>query len=1400
MRKKEIVFILGGLILFLATYVEARGVSTQVVRNSPDSERNVGIIPEARSVEQWAEIRTQVKKKIEERNRQLDLEQNADKIERNHRETEDNRREATEKIERQTREARERINQASPREIVGENPDGTKWYQYSGRFDIFKDWIKDKLKELGLLDKWKGESFEELLKKYPRTEFQLTFNKKSTVYFGKRSSTIQTTEFSFSLTNPDDNFEVYIQTRSRQFVWDSINNREAEIVQTTVTDEMKWGGKFYGTPGKTEQGRQMLYSRQRTWDETRGTYSEITQSNVYEGNFHMPIKTIRKIFESGYDSDGKYYERRYDIIRENIEWVWVPSDDPDTGGSYETKSFDQTMIDYTTPDKKTISHHEFTYTQDGVAESQLIVTREVGPGLNRISVSIEKYLDYYHDGSLKEGLSLNLTGDFGNFETALREGKALQNLINSGAKAQLEAYLGRGLDLRNPQDLKLYTSYLSKLLGIVSEKDLSGDNLELFLKTVDWNNLEDNSGRKVSLSFSEKKYNEKAFLAWEKETTGVYGKDEEGNLINYSSEIEKTYTKFLPFGQPTEIEQVIRSEVNPDVETRVKISLKYNQDCQVTEQRTETWEIGLNGKKLNKYTVNIRDNIVYNGLGQEISYREREEEYDSEGNRIGNRETIVKNITYNEKGLQTGYDMQTIVRGTDTYDGTNFETITETKVRDIKYNELDVRISWKEISIDLSRSPGLVTERTYKVKAIDGFGRIAEIEILEHTYGTSSDGTSLDTYRTITRQIKYNSLGQEEEVIETVVEKAKTTTSTIRYEYDEYGRIKREERKVYVTGKDGDTELDYTYTIVRYGFEYNDAGLVQHYQAKIWNENTPDLEITQEVWFGYDSQGRIDYQKTETWEDSLSGDKSLHKHTVTIRENITYNELGLETGYREKEEEFDKDGNRIGNREIKVSNITYNEDGLQSGYDMQTIVRGTDTRDGTSFEIFTEIKVRDIRYNNLGIRISWREVSIDKSRSPGLTTERKYEITKIDRFGRYTEIKINEHSYGTSSDGTSLDTFQTITRKITYNNLGQEEEVEEIVEEGKKTTTSKIKYEYDDCGRIKYEERNVHVAGEDEGVELDYIYKIKRYGFEYNDAGLVQHYSAEIWNESSPDLEVKQEVWFGYDSQGRIDYQKTETWEEGITKERDKNGEPTGKDKEISRHTISEKYNIQYNELGLETSYVTKIEEYEDEQLIRDVTETTSGIKYDSKGRIIEYTTHTTGKERFLEDNGEYGELRNVDITTRIYNITYIDGLDLRKSWTEYTSGSVDGQELKATTRYYEILEYDRFGEIVDINIEGEGVEDENTPPSQATPSSGSRTYQSTNPGLQTGSGGNQTSITGQGIRRSLGVRGKSLGLKRRGPTVKVSLLSGNNRKHRNLEEDAEYITVNKDKGESERM
>ncbi len=630
-------------------------------------------------------------------------------------------------------------------------------------------------------------------------------------------------------------------------------------------------------------------------------------------------------------------------------------------------------------------------------------------------------------------------------------------------------------------------------------------------------------------------------------------------------------------------------------------------------------------------------------------------------------------------------------------------------MRDIQYNDLGIRVGWKEITVDLSRSPGLATERTYRVKAIDEFGRITEIEILERAYGTASDGTILNTERTISRKIKYNSLGQEEETTEIVVEKAKTTTSIIRYTYDQYGRLSREEREVHVSGEDGDVVLDYTYRIVRENFTYNDAGLVQGYTSIIWNEASPDVEITQEVRLGYNEFGQVDYQETETWENSL-GDKALNKHTLTIRDNITYNELGLETGYTETEEEYDISGNLIGNRFSEVTNITYNEDGLQTGYDMLTTVRGTDTHDGTEFEIVTETKVRDIQYNDLGIRIRWTETSVDLSRSPGLTTEKTYEITGIDEFGRITEIRIDEHSYGEASDGTVLDTARTITRQITYNALGQEEMVIEIVEEGAKTTTSTIVYEYDQYGRLSREEREVYVTGEEEGVELDYTYRIIRDGFEYNDAGLVQHYISEIWNESSPDLEITQEVWLGYNELGQIDYQKTETWEVGTTADRDKYGEPTGEDKNVGRHSITIKHGIQYNELGLETYYITDVEEYEDGDLIRDVTETTSGIKYDSKGRMIEYSTYKVGKEKVMDEESErYGEWQDVVINTRTYNITYIDGLDLRKSWETFITGTVNGEAFKDSWNYYEVREFDQYGQIVDIHVEGDGVDGEDS-------------------------------------------------------------------------------------------
>ncbi len=967
---------------------------------------------------------------------------------------------------------------ASPSATSGDNDDGTKWYQFSGRFDIFKNWIEDKMQEFGVFSEWKGESFDGLAKNNSKTEFSLTFNRQSEVYFGNNHIT-QGTVFQFSLTDPTDNFETYTQQGERQKIWDSMKGQYSEIYSITVTDEMNWGGKFYGTPGKTEQGKQMISSHSRTWDLTRGIYTESRQRNEYANNFHMPIKTARHVFERGFDKSGKRYEREYDMSQENITWEWVASGDPVTGGTFETKSFDQIFRDYSTPDRQTFSHNEFTY-KNGFAESQLIVTRETSPGVDNSYVMVEKYLDRYVDNKTSDQITLHMDGAL-DFDTASKEGKLLQTIINSSE-------LSDGLDLTNPDDLRTYAERVSKKLKssvgeleggeelvaqvdgdkesnqAINEKSQQSkkklnksvckkwaDNGECeeyeeeeiegtsdVAENTDTNTEkivegEDVEGRKITISREEKKYNDKGFLAWQKETVVVRGKDKDGTELNFTQTVEKTYKAFTPFGQPTEMKQVIRSEATPDVETTIEMMIEYDQYSKVTKQRTEVWERGLNGKELNRHTVTLKDNIKYDSAGLELSYREEETEYDISGDIIGHSVRETTNITYNEKGLMTGYDMHTVVNGTDTQDG--------------------------------------------------------------------------------------------------------------------------------------------------------------------------------------------------------------HEFTVT-----------------------------------------------------------------------TDTKLRDIGYNDLGIRTSWTETSVN-SASPDLTVENTYVVTQVDRFGRITEFKINEHSYG-ETNGTSLDTERSIIRIISYNSLGQEEKAYEEVLEGKKTTKSTITNEYDEYGRLSKETREVKVSGEDkddEGktVTLDYSYTMTRTGFEYNNAGMVQHYKADIVNESSPDLKITQEVWLGYNKYGQVDYEKTDMWEIGTSKKTNKDGEITDEDEKVNRHTVSVKHDIKYNGLGQEISYITdtKEEKYDENgkaMVMRDVKETIKGIKYDTKGRIIEQTTTTTGKERFLDDDGKYGELQDVNMTRRTYNIKYIEGLNLRKSWEETITG--EGIE-SAINRSYNILEFDRFGQLLDIDVEGDGVE-----------------------------------------------------------------------------------------------
>ncbi|MFN7170155.1 MAG: hypothetical protein ACK4NT_02795 [Candidatus Omnitrophota bacterium] len=1273
MRNKKIRLLLwgGGVFLFLISGRAESRLQTQVT--GKQTERNVGIIPEARSLEEWEKARTQIKKNIEGKNRQLDITTHVpENLEKNREETHQERVKTQERIQREAQEMKQKIEHASPDEVVGENPDGTKWYQYSGRFDIFKNWVKEKLREIGLLDKWKGESFEELGEKYTRTNFNLTINRKNTLYSGKNTSE-QTIEYQFSLSN-EDSFDEYIQSRTKQFVWDSVNNKDVEIIQTTVTDQLEWAGVFYGTPGKTEKGKQMLFSRQRTWNETNNTYSEVTQRNFYEGNFHMPIKTIRKIYESGTDDEGRIYERRYEMTRENMEWTWISSDDPDTGGSYELKSFNQTLIDYNTPEKKTFSHHELNYNSEGVLDNQLIVTHESGPGLDLISVSVEKYLDHYKDNSVKEQLTLNITGSFSDLKNAIDLGRKWQKEITFSVKED--------------------RTFLDKL---VNEEGLD---------------------KRFVFSVDENKYNEKGFLAWQKEEMTVRAKDNDGSELNISRSFTRNIKDFTPFGQAEKLEETeiekgkttttfitrkyddklrinyenmetyvksndgvldyhyqltrdgfeydsvgraihyhtqLNSEVTPDVQTTTETWLKYDSKNQVIWQKNETSEYGTGESNLNRHTISEKDNIRYNQIGLEIFYQEKEEEFDTSGEIIGNRFSEVSEIRYNTDGLQSAYHIHTKIEGEDENSGTEIKIETDTVVNNIEYDDKGMRLRWEETTADSRRGNELTSERRNEVLGIDRFGRITEVKITEHTYG-EADGFHIDTNRTINRKIiSYNPSGQEEVVEEVVEDEEKVTESTIESTYDEYGRVIYEERKMDVSG------------------------------------------------------GGINY--------------TVH----LIRDNIEYNSAGLEKSYTEKEEKFDSGRNLIGNSFTETSNITYNTNGQMTGYETYTVIEGTDLHDGSSFTIETTSQVTDITYNEVGVRTSWHEINTDTSRGSALTTERDFFINAFDEKGRITEMEIEEYTYGNASDGSSLETERRITREVTYGENGLEEEVVETVREGAKITVSTINYEYDDAGRINYEEREVYVNGEEEGVVLNYTTLIKRYDFIYNEAGLVQHYISEIENEAS-DLQVKQEVDLGYNQLAQVDYQRTETWETGASFKRDKYGAKTGEEEEVNRHTISEKYDIAYNEIGLETYYANDETVWENGELIREATEEVYDIVYDSKGRMLEYTIHKVGSEKITdEESDKYGQWQDVNITTQIYNITYIDGLDLRKSWEEYTTGTINGQSFKPSWRYYEVLEFDRFGDVVDISVEGDGVEEESEGGSQGNSQSQQGTSQQGN-------------------------------------------------------------------------
>lgn len=566
------------------------------------------------------------------------------------------------------------------------------------------------------------------------------------------------------------------------------------------------------------------------------------------------------------------------------------------------------------------------------------------------------------------------------------------------------------------------------------------------------------------------------------ESTGNDGTDNLDIITN----TQRTNMVYSPAKLLVSYDETSTSSEYPGITTTTTWSCDYNS----LGQQTGYTEAQFDGTTL---TTIQRNNIQYNSLNQVTSYSETDIK-DPSSDIINNgiyevtSYTTRSGIEYNNSGQLYSYTDTTI-----SSDQPEVETATNrifTLYNDAgqvsEYNETSIQESIDasgDISVDSNGNPLFYTSKTTDMQntAFNMFGQVSAY------YETVYDN-NLNVENDSTRQnLTYNSSGQVTGFDEADTQWAKDGN--------------------------GNIILNILTTNHRSGTAYSACGQVQDYTEVHISSLSPDLTESITYSSTIDDTGLTTSSDTNDILESSDGSKSYYLDTDTQKQSIMYDSSGRGYSYIETAVSSEDPGiTTTTTRE----NTSYNDYGLVSGY-FETSSQAS--QDG-SFDFETTTTRSDISYNSLGLQTNYTD-TLTSNQAPLVTTVEEWKNGAYNSIGQLYSYELDTIKTGDDGQGNTLNLSTTDLRQSTsYNVLGQlsaqTDETTSSAQPGVTVTTALSIIVYDG-NNLKTSYLSNETQSSDDG-SLDLTAETNRLNTEYNSSGQVSGYEEITVSSDSPDV------------------------------------------------------------------------------------------------------------------------------------------------------------------------------------------------------------------------------------------------------------------------------------------
>ncbi|MFC1546230.1 hypothetical protein ACFL4O_00740, partial [bacterium] len=689
-------------------------------------------------------------------------------------------------------------------------------------------------------------------------------------------------------------------------------------------------------------------------------------------------------------------------------------------------------------------------------------------------------------------------------------------------------------------------------------------------------------------------------------------------VISYDQTINKTddlgldaagYTKkenieYNIWGIENKYKQINKSSVNPDLIEEINFSCDIDNTSRIN--RSEIITIKKNKTNQHDYYVenaHVKDNIIYDGKGNETSYKEIITSSGSKG-----LFTVIdkQNIEYNSNNQIISYAEVNTARNEQGYP--IYELIIDTNRNNTQYDIKGRESSYFE-TIKRSNEPALtaIVKFDNALYSNDGKIKLFTKETKKTDHNNAVDYTIYEERKNTVYNENGQTLGYTDNIISSDKKDVLETVSLSNIKYNEYGFQKSFIKTNNTKSITDETKLNTNIETKRKFTEYSNNGQVTGYKEEIRHGKSTDLI------------------------------------TIITKDNMEYNDLNQTISYHENTISKQDTGNTplyYTAADIIRENIVYTKNGYTSSY-KDIITSNTQAQKIVDWQAHT--------YNDYG-KISFYTETIDQQgRAKNTRTWSNAVYNNNLMLKGFTETIENELAV------TSAKTQENIT----YNNLGQitnytENGVFEDSAQYLKTFSAEQNNGYDIHGRTSA--NNLVTEYLDSGIKIEE----KRGSTIYNNFGLMINYK-ETKNETYPNILDKTSTidWNAeYNTKAQIEsyieikntyIQAEELYEHTITEESDKTYNNLGQiisfnnlfSKEVKdvNNTLiyttwsnSTQENISYNNYGFKTYYKETMESNRGKTIT-----CWTGRGFDKYGRTQTYT-------EIINENGIKGEVKRTDI------------------------------------------------------------------------------------------------------------------------------------------------------------